>query len=694
MRESLADSLAIAARHLPSGLVPQADAGRLLRLARRLAPVHCAGFEVRLNGGTRRVDLQQRITPRDAEPARLAAHLRRERLETHPGWRRLAAFMRAWPTHGDLAAIIECWLEFEPDAGRSSPPSLFLSLERSLDAAQGAHACARALALLMPAFSARRVLGVLREIARLLPAGARMFDIGLMARVPAALRVNIGGVAAPEIGHVLAALGWAPVDRERIEVLARAVGPHARHLKLALDWHGGWLPRAGIEILPGADPELPVAAVERERWRRLLGLLHAMRLCDARRAAALLGWPGEEMPPECPLGWPASLILESLVRGPDTFSVLGRRLSHLKIDFVPGRLPAAKAYFGFGRLWRGAPSRRGTRGQASSLRAAIARAASFLLVGQEASGAWRDFGAIREGSNEWVSARVAAALARHGGTAGRRAARAAWTRLRGLRREAGWGYDARFTADADSTSWALRLAATLGQRRAPGLRAARGLLREHRDRQGGVATFLPEALGARPGRVPEALAGWCAAHAEVTAAAGALRGFARSSATWLAGEQRPDGSWHSYWYDEDAFATALAAEHLATRPDQTSRRAAQRAARWAALRIAADGPVAAAGLPGGSAFAGACCLRILLCAPPTDDARRAIERVSAWLLAGQLANGGWRSSAPLRVPQPGDRHPATFGERQGFAWDEKGLFTTATVLEALGALAEQRRSAA
>ena len=694
MLESLADSLAIAARQLPVQLVSRGEIRRLARLAKRLAPVHCAGFEVRLSNGARHVDLQQRITPRDSEPARLVTHLRQAGLANRPGWRRIASFMQAWPVRSELGAVVECWLEYEPEAERSAPPSLFLSIDRRLGAIRGASACSSVLARCLSAPALREARSALRLVARRLPEGAKICDLGLMARWPASLRVNVGGLNAAGIEQLLSALGWEAPQLERIALLAREIEPTARHLKLALDWHGGWLRRAGIEIVPGGDPELPIAKEELGRWRQLLAVLRTRRLCDARRAAALLAWPGEESPAECPLDWPASLILESLVRGVDAFSMIGRRLSHVKIDFPPGEPPLAKAYFGFGRLWEGAPPRRGGRGSTRTLAAAIAASASFLLDARDSGGTWRDFEAIREGSDEWVCAYVAAALARRGGTAARHAARTAWWRLARLRTEAGWGYNARIPVDADSTSWVLRLAASLGKGRVPALKETYALVRAHRDPAGGVSSFLPDALGASPGQVPVELVGWCMAHAEVTAAAGALHGFAGSSARWLARAQRPEGSWRSYWYDEDAFASAFAAEHLATRRDPVSRRALARAARWAAARVAADGSVPAAGLAGGSPFAAACCLRILLSARLAQDSGRAVERIAMWLLAEQLPNGGWRGSAPLRETRPADSDPQSFGERQGFAWDERSLFTTATVLEALGALAERRRPAA
>lgn len=690
MRESLADSFGIAALSLSPVLVPRSERERLRLLSRHLPPIHCAGFECSLTRTRGRVDLQQRITRRDSELDRMAAYLLASGLCAQTGWRRIRDFMLAW-SKGEFAQhIVECWLEYEPAQGGTAP-SVFISFNRRSGRRDSAGALRRALALLSPPAGVQRLSDAAQEIGDRLPNGAAIYDIGLMARQPAVLRVNVGGFAdtPPEI--VLAALGWERRERTRIGEFARAVMRYARHVKLALDWYGKLLPRVGLEIVPGDGPELALSAAEHARWRGLLAWLLARKVCDARRAAALIDWPGQDEPPDCRQPWPESLVVESMARGASAFSVIGRRLSHIKVDFVPHRDATAKAYFGFGRLWRGAPSGMPQRPRVPRLREAIARATENLLALRVATGAWRDFHAICEGCDESLSAYVAAALAGHGGPIGRQAARETWAHLAVCRPVPGWGYTASIPVDADSTLWVLRLAAALGRIDSPEARRGLAVLRKHRESDGGIASYLPENLGVgRRGSMPRQLAGWCRAHAEVTAAAGVLPGFARSTAVWLLAAQEADGRWQCYWWDEDAYATALAAEHLVRWRGVEHRSAVERAARWAVARVKADGSVASAGLSEGSAFAAACCLRILLCARPTDATRDTMARLAAWLLEAQRSEGGWLGAASMRAPLPADRMPGSFGALQGFAWDENGTFTTSTVLDALGRFAASR----
>jgi hypothetical protein len=688
MRESLAESLRIAARSLPEPFLSPAERARLLRLAQRLAPIHCAGFEIRLTGARGRVDLQQRIRPGHDEPQRVAAHLRATGLLAAPGWRRIDAFLRAWSQRTLSSEITECWFEYEPTAAGSSAPSVFLSLKRRRAAPIRAQAIRRALTLLAPPAAARRLAQAILKIADRLPDGAQIFDFGLMTRQPAVLRINVGGAPAAGLGRVLAALDWDSAMQQRVAAFALAIEPFACHLKLAFDWYGKLGSRIGLEIYPGGDPERPHSAATSARWARLLDRLEAQGCCAARRATPLLDWPGQDEPPSCELPWPGSLAVESLVHGPREFSVIGRRLSHVKVDFSNCQSPAPKAYFGFGPVWRRVTNRGFGRAVASRTKQAMAAAAAFLLDQRTAGAAWRDFPDILDGSDEWVSAYVASALAHHGGPRGRHAARDTWAWLATRGAGAGWRYNAQFVVDADSTLWALRLAEPLAQLNAPRARAALALLRAHRGRDGGLATFLPENLGAaRAARLPPGVAGWCQPHAEVTAAGGVLPGLTRSSARWLLRAQQTDGRWESYWFDDDAFATALAVEQLAGLPGPTRRSALSRAATWAVGRVEADGAVAAAGPGIGSAFAAASCLRILLTGTRTDATGEAIRRLTHRLLESQRADGGWLGTAPLRVPFRGERRPATTGLRAGSATDAYALFTTATVLEALGRLA-------
>jgi ectoine hydroxylase-related dioxygenase (phytanoyl-CoA dioxygenase family) len=169
--------------------------------------------------------------------------------------------------------------------------------------------------------------------------------------------------------------------------------------------------------------------------------------------------------------------------------------------------------------------------------------------------------------------------------------------------------------------------------------------------------------------------------------------------------QREDGSWNSYWWFEDAYATALAVQALhAAAPTDRIRRALASAGGWARAQVQA--------LEGNAtAFKIALLLRILLL---DDAASPEAEQCLAHLLNTQRDNGGWRGGASLRIPRPDDHDPSGVQRWERwlgaasafetpeevlqhtfriFSLDQQGVFTVATVLETLH-LAEQLSSPA
>jgi hypothetical protein len=152
--------------------------------------------------------------------------------------------------------------------------------------------------------------------------------------------------------------------------------------------------------------------------------------------------------------------------------------------------------------------------------------------------------------------------------------------------------------------------------------------------------------------------------------------------------QAPDGGWPAYWWQDPEYATALAAEALAGIEPDTGRVA--RAVAWGINRLSPQGYVATGDHPGGSPFATAWCLRLLLLGRADGAVREAIAAVTDWLVRQQLPDGSWMSSARLRVPYPDDLDPNQFdrwvyhGAVQGsLVFDRQRAFTTATVLHAL-----------
>ena len=301
----------------------------------------------------------------------------------------------------------------------------------------------------------------------------------------------------------------------------------------------------------------------------------------------------------------------------------------------------------------------------------------FLLQRQCANGFWSDFRLAPGLSDEWVSGYVGDRIAGIPGT--QPMLEAAWQALAKRRTERdgrGWGYNVLVPQDADSTSWALRLAQHVGRGDDEGARDARASLAAFMHDDGLLGTYGPTEdiarfIDADPG---QDFRGWTAGHACVTAAAAGVIGLIDPRALLTA--QRPDGRWRSYWWASDTFATALAVEALASHPDAAA--ALTRAGAWAASLQSADL----------TAFEIANLL--LICAitghPDGLTAREALRHLTFTM----LPDGSWAPGALLRVAHPQDTDPNAVTDwipggciEGAVVGDLRRVFTTATVAHSI-----------
>lgn len=316
-----------------------------------------------------------------------------------------------------------------------------------------------------------------------------------------------------------------------------------------------------------------------------------------------------------------------------------------------------------------------------SLRGASKRLGSL----QHASGAWRDFWSPSGVSDEWVTAYVGAALATSRDASSRARAQAAWKYLsRAQHREGGWGYSASVPCDADSTAWALVLAQRLGHSNSDV--AVNGLRFMKNARiAGGVPTYGDNPRIRSYVRASPSLdfSGWTRPHPCVTGVAAQLTALQPILVEDVLATQRLDGSWESYWWFEDAYATAMSVAALAETDHPRARAAIKRAGDWARRRLECE--------PQMSSFALSLLLAIL--AKDADGPAAGTLRCAEALIAHQARDGGWRGSARLRIPAPHDRNPSSTngwrrwwgtGDRVNiFSLDQCSLFTTATAFSAL-----------
>jgi hypothetical protein len=681
MTATLADFWPVLRAELPEIWDTPANRRNLEQTARHMAPIPRVALECGLQDNAPHLDLQQCIRQDGLEPGLLRDFVG-ARQSGNDGWARLQRFCTAWadPTHVLHRRVAEVFLEYDLDAAPQPliTPSAFFALD--------GHDAAVAEAALELLLDDPRPTALDENLARCFaacPPAAHVAYIGAMlGRSTDALRVNLKGVALCDLAPFLQAVGWKG-SMPAIDRWAAWAYDRVDRVTVCLDVGSEVHPRIGLECM------LDVQNAAEPRWGALLDELVSAGLCATDNARALLTVPGVLRPPETHIAWPGPWIAATLCGALDRFSTAERRLSHVKITLVHEHV-TTKGYWGAGHVWRtfDASGHEIVDGRHETPWAMLHRrraapppapgdpihaAIAFLLGAQSHTGRWSDFALPAGPSDEWVTAFVGDRLLRVPSSSALTAARQAWlalTRRRG--EEPGWGYNRLTPPDADSTAWALRLAGGLGLGNGERVVRARGFLCRHVLAEGGVTTYAArDPIRAYTRLAGDAsFAGWQAPHSCVTAAAAPIVGD--PAVRHLAAQQHAAGNWTGYWWADDEYTTALAAEA------HPQGRAA--AASWAIQRVGGDGAVRdEQGTP--SPWATAWCLSTLaLCGD--REAQEAGVRAREWLVGAQSGDGSWPASARMRVPMPAQVDARAEPSRLATV-DHNRVFTTAAVVASL-----------
>lgn len=652
-------SLALLWPAVPDGLVSPAARSRLEAAAARLAPIARIALELRLGEGEDEVDLHQFVGPGASDSAALKRYLS-ERARPAPGEEALTRFLQAWAddSGGVRTDLDGFFLEYDgPGSGSDAAPAIFLPVQGRHD--RGPNAAVRRNRVAGHIERLGLAADPVAELLSSIPAELSISYIGFMLGRGDSVRVNLRGIRPDDLAEVLSGLGWPGDTGRAAEYFARLAGLTGR-VAVALDFTPALQPTIGFEA---ALPDFPAAE---PRWRELFDRLCADGLCTQEKRAALERLGARLYPEEQGQDWPASWILATLPAPPTFAPWYERRLSHVKVSIGADGEVGAKAYVSAQHHWsRGSAPEppRAEVGAGCPIDAAAGRAAGFLLAEREQDDFWRDFRLANGASDEWATAFIGYALVASGLPLPDGLVRQTIRALLGRQRpEGGWGYNRTSPADSDSTAWALKFLRTAAYR-GPEVERAEAFLRSHLLPGGGVSTYAAATIISFGGSVGDRDdSGWRGSHLCVAANVAGVIG--EPLAGFLGSSQSADGAWTAYWWRDDVFATALAAEALA------AGEARARAAAWAARR--SESPSAA--------FDRSWLIRILA---RGDSAEREQARTLALVLAAeQRQDGGWDSSAEMLFPDPAEprRH-----SDMAIVRDERRLFTAASALLALGA---------
>jgi hypothetical protein len=345
---TLAESLDVLLPNLMPTLVKPDRLSNLKALAANLAPILRGGFECRLSAIAPQVDLQQCIV-RDENELSILRESIAHQIPGNPGWSNLQDFLTEGFTLN--SAIAEIWLEFDVDP-TSDPtsvtlplPAIFVSLPHHVSPAlQTYEIAATSLNLLL----GNRWYDWQENLDRCFttcPEGVFISHIGVMlSRNVPALRVNVKRLQADSLIPYLQQIGWEGETKELAGRVDELFGMCDR-ITVCLDVGNKIYPQIGLECIWLKQPQ------DEPRWRVFLDFLVAQGLCMPEKAEALLNWPGQTNPINSPAPWPDDLIVDSLLKPREQFTMFQRKLSHIKIVLHPHKGREAKAYLWFEHQW-------------------------------------------------------------------------------------------------------------------------------------------------------------------------------------------------------------------------------------------------------------------------------------------------------------------------------------------------------
>jgi hypothetical protein len=633
--------------------------------AAMLPPIPRLALELRLGAGEDQVDLHQLIVRDQGDGAVLARQADRFDSAVIRA-RGLQRFLKAWACGDDavLRGIERIFLEWDsPRAGGfCAAPAIFLPVDLTGDTQPERLRRRQALSGVLTQLQEEGSSAVQARILEDPMSDVAISHIGIMGGRGNALRVNYRGLPLRKLSGFLRYHEW-PGDIAIATAHFDALVDMSDRVTVALDAREHILPSIGFEIFM----DHPIGASC--RWSKVFDYFQQRGLCTQAKRDALRSVRGRVRCYADGMDWPAAWIVASVRAPADVHPSFHSDVSHLKLTIDADAGLRAKAYITGQHFWGDPPPAPRMLGELPrhtvSTQKTQERAVRFLCRARQQNGLWGDFNGYNGGCGMFATAWVGWVLARCGSRHARRVAENIVPAvLRRQRSSGGWGHNDAGPADSDDTASVLKFLQAVGFQ-GPQVGRALAFLREHHLGDGGFTTYGSKtsiSFGANE----QATDNWRTSHLCVAANCAPLLGDALLPL--LRGSQNADGSWSPFWWRTPAYATAMAAEALASVGSMDSVAAA---VRWAYSLDPATQTV----------FDAACIVRILCLGRVAD--RKAASALLNGICDAQLDDGSWATAAEIIVPRP-DGAPA---ESPSFVVpDDQRVFTTATVIAAITAL--------
>lgn len=331
------DYLKILKPHLHPELVSPKALSHIHTLTQILPPFSLGVLESRLGDKQSRVDFSIRCFSKNFP----------EKLRTDPVWRPLKKFFQEWskPTSSLHQGVTDIWLEFDLDeqASQVPVPCIFLTLNQNTinEASSLIQQSLKLINYQIPA----KLESNLRLCANSLPESAKFIHFGAMlSRSTKGVRVDVAGINSCYLIDYLVAIGWKDTT-DSLQSLISNLSNFVDRIHLSFDVGDTILPRIGLECFLQKQP------TNEYRWQLFLNHLVENGLCTPVKQNALLAWPGFSQKAFHPEISPNNFNWSELLLGYKMLSIVGRKISHIKIVYEPGIPVESKAYLAFGHNW-------------------------------------------------------------------------------------------------------------------------------------------------------------------------------------------------------------------------------------------------------------------------------------------------------------------------------------------------------
>ena len=350
------DYLASVAPHVSEELISSQNFADIKNLAQQLTGnlTSFFGFESRLTSKNAKSDYLIAVSSQKGEREALLNIIKNKELPdaflNRKEWKNIGNLIEKWadPTSILYNSVLGLWLEFDIHERNSEipVPSIFLqTIPLRIDSAEDIEKCRWVTEIALPKLIGQKVSEKLEnkffDALKKLPKKASVFHVAsMLSRNSEGLRLVIKRINPDDIVPYLESLGWKDED-DGLKNLIDELKKYSNCIRLHLSLSDNVDSKVGLECFNSPDQYHKVKG-----WEEFFNHLVEKGACLPSLKSALLNFPGVTLEDQS-----SEFSFESYqpsVKLPDNdFSkAIVRYISHIKINYKPGKPIVAKAYTG------------------------------------------------------------------------------------------------------------------------------------------------------------------------------------------------------------------------------------------------------------------------------------------------------------------------------------------------------------